>query len=29
VAREYGMPAVVSVDGATRLPDGTLVTVEG
>jgi phosphohistidine swiveling domain-containing protein len=29
VAREYGIPAVVSVDGATRLPEGTLVTVDG
>jgi phosphohistidine swiveling domain-containing protein len=29
VAREYGIPAVVSVDGATRLADGALVTVDG
>jgi pyruvate,water dikinase len=28
VAREYNIPAVVSVEGATRLPDGTLVTVD-
>lgn len=29
VAREYNIPAVVSVDGATLLKDGTLVTVDG
>jgi pyruvate,water dikinase len=29
VAREYNIPAVVSVDGATLLPDETLVTVDG
>ena len=29
VAREYGIPAVVSVPGATQLPDGTQVTVDG
>jgi pyruvate,water dikinase len=29
VAREYGLPAVVSVAGACRLQDDTLVTVDG
>lgn len=29
VAREYNIPAVVSAEGATRLPDRTLVTVNG
>jgi pyruvate,water dikinase len=29
VAREYGIPAVVSVQGACLLDDGTLVTVDG
>jgi pyruvate,water dikinase len=29
IAREYGIPAVVSVPGACRLPNGTLVTVDG
>lgn len=29
VAREYGIPCVVSVPGATRLVDGTIVTVDG
>jgi pyruvate,water dikinase len=29
IAREYNIPAVVSVTGATRLPDETLVTVNG
>jgi len=30
VAREYGVPAVVNVEGATRrLADGTEVTVDG
>jgi pyruvate,water dikinase len=29
VAREYNIPAVVSVEGATRLADDTLVTVDG
>jgi phosphohistidine swiveling domain-containing protein len=29
VAREYGIPAVVSVPGACQLEDGTLVTVDG
>jgi phosphoenolpyruvate synthase/pyruvate phosphate dikinase len=29
VAREYGIPAVVSVHGAGRLDDGTRVTVDG
>lgn len=29
VAREYGIPCVVSVPGATRLEDGSLVTVDG
>jgi phosphohistidine swiveling domain-containing protein len=29
VAREYGIPAVVSVPGACLLEDGTLVTVDG
>ena len=29
VAREYGIPCVVSVPGATRLVDGTMVTVDG
>jgi phosphoenolpyruvate synthase/pyruvate phosphate dikinase len=28
VAREYNIPAVVSMEGATSLPDGTLVTVD-
>ena len=27
--REYNIPAVVSAEGATRLPDRTLVTVNG
>ncbi|NYT11274.1 MAG: hypothetical protein GKC03_01825 [Methanomassiliicoccales archaeon] len=29
VAREYGIPAVVSVPGAMELEDGTIVTVDG
>ncbi len=29
IAREYNIPAVVSVAGATRLPDETLVMVNG
>jgi pyruvate,water dikinase len=29
VAREYDLPAVVSVDGACRIPDGQWVTVDG
>jgi len=29
VAREYGIPCVVSVPGATRLEDGSIVTVDG
>ncbi len=29
VAREYNIPAVVSADGAMRLQDGTMVTVNG
>ena len=29
IAREYNIPAVVSVDGALNLPDLTLVTVDG
>jgi pyruvate,water dikinase len=29
VAREYGIPAVVSVAGACRLGDGVCVTVDG
>jgi pyruvate,water dikinase len=29
VAREYGIPCVVSVPGVTRLADGTVVTVDG
>jgi pyruvate,water dikinase len=29
VAREYGIPAVVSVPGACQLPDHTFVTVDG
>lgn len=29
VAREYGIPCVVSVQGATSLADGTIVTVDG
>lgn len=29
VAREYGIPAVVSVEAATQLEDGTLLTVDG
>ena len=29
VAREYNIPAVVSVDSACRLEDGTMVTVDG
>jgi pyruvate,water dikinase len=29
IAREYSIPAVVSVIGATRLPDNTTVTVNG
>jgi pyruvate,water dikinase len=29
IAREYNIPAVVSVSGATRLPDDTVVTVNG
>ncbi|MEP0806820.1 MAG: hypothetical protein HRF47_15175 [Chloroflexota bacterium] len=29
VAREYNIPAVVSVEGATLLPDETTVTVDG
>ena len=28
-AREYGIPCVVSVDGAMRLPDGAAVSVDG
>ena len=29
IAREYGIPAVVAVPGACRLPDDTLLTVDG
>jgi pyruvate,water dikinase len=29
IAREYNIPAVVSVAGATRLPDDIIVTVNG
>jgi pyruvate,water dikinase len=29
VAREYNIPAVVNVPGATNLVDGTIVTVDG
>jgi pyruvate,water dikinase len=29
VAREYNIPAVVSVPGACRIPNGTLLTVDG
>lgn len=29
VAREYGIPAVFGAAGATRIPDGALVTVDG
>ena len=29
VAREYGIPCIVSVSGATRIPDGSTVTVDG
>ncbi|HAV77990.1 MAG TPA: hypothetical protein DCX53_11630 [Anaerolineae bacterium] len=29
VAREYNIPAVVSVENATLIPDGTIVTVDG
>lgn len=29
VAREYGIPCVVSVDGAMRIPDGAVVNVDG
>jgi pyruvate,water dikinase len=29
VAREYGIPAIVSVQGATQLADGTLVAMDG
>jgi rifampicin phosphotransferase len=30
IAREYGLPAVVSVEGATRLiPDGQRIRVDG
>ncbi len=29
VAREYGIPCVVSVRGATRIPHGSIVTVDG
>lgn len=29
VAREFGIPCVVSVAGATRIPDGVVVRVDG
>ncbi len=29
VAREYGLPCVVSVEGAMRIPDGATITVDG
>jgi phosphoenolpyruvate synthase/pyruvate phosphate dikinase len=29
IAREYGIPAVVAVEGATRIPDKTRVAVDG
>jgi pyruvate,water dikinase len=29
IAREYGIPAVVSVPGACQLADDTLITVDG
>ena len=29
IAREYGIPAVVSVDAATQIEDGTLLAVDG
>jgi pyruvate,water dikinase len=29
VAREYGIPAVVAVEGATKIPDNTRIMVDG
>jgi hypothetical protein len=29
VARELGIPAVMSVPGITAIPDGTMLTVDG
>ena len=29
IAREYGIPAVVSVPGVCRLKDNTMVTIDG
>jgi phosphohistidine swiveling domain-containing protein len=29
VAREFGIPCVVSVAGAMRIPDGSVVRVDG
>ena len=29
VAREYGIPCVVCVRGASRIPNGAIVTVDG
>jgi pyruvate,water dikinase len=29
IAREYGIPAVVAVEGATRIPDNTRIFVDG
>jgi len=29
VAREYGIPAVVSVTGAMKIVDGTILAVDG
>jgi pyruvate,water dikinase len=29
IAREYGIPAVVSVSGACQMPDEAMVTVDG
>jgi phosphohistidine swiveling domain-containing protein len=29
IAREYGIPAVVAVDGATRIPDNTKIIIDG
>jgi phosphohistidine swiveling domain-containing protein len=29
IAREYGIPAVVAVEGATRIPDNTKVIIDG
>ena len=29
IAREYGIPAVVAVEGATRIPDNSKVIIDG